>query len=145
MFKPNIKSCFKIVSVPSTRRSSVLGGYRTRNRRNPHRVPTSLQSSSISLCFRFGLTSADSGLILSSYNIASTIIIPIVGYVGGRGIKPLWIGIGIAIMGMGCLLFSFPHFITPTYEITPDSVISELVCVSNLSAPTLPPENDYVK
>ena len=41
-----------------------------------------------------------------------------VSYLGGRGTgaKPVWIGAGIALMGLGALLFSTPHFSASSYS-----------------------------
>lgn len=60
---------------------------------------------------RFGIRSTDTGLIASSYDIASFICLLPVSYLGGRGSgsKPRWIGAGMAVMGLGSLIFSLPH------------------------------------
>lgn len=61
------------------------------------------------------------------YDVATCICIPLVTYVGGHGNKPLWIGWGIMIMGIGTIVFSMPHYFAPTYSIT----IGELDCIGN--------------
>jgi len=67
---------------------------------------------------RFGIRSTETGFIANSYDIASFLCLLPVSYLGGRGTgtKPVWIGSGIVIMGLGSLLFSLPHFITPQYR-----------------------------
>jgi len=67
---------------------------------------------------RFRIKSSDSGFIANSYDIASFLCLLPVSYMGGRGCgsKPAWIGVGVAIMGLGSLLFSLPHFLTETYS-----------------------------
>lgn len=65
---------------------------------------------------RFGLQSFESGLITSSLDVAGSIATLVTSYVGGTGHKPLWIGCGILIMGVGSLIFSLPHFIAPMYS-----------------------------
>jgi len=67
---------------------------------------------------RFGIRSTDTGFIANSYDIASFLCLLPVSYLGGRGIgtKPVWIGAGLAIMGLGSLLFSLPHFVVPPYH-----------------------------
>lgn len=44
--------------------------------------------------------------------------LPIVTYTGGRGHRPLWLGWGVFIMGLGSIVFSLPHFLAPTYAIS---------------------------
>lgn len=66
---------------------------------------------------RFGIRSTETGFIANSYDIASFLFLLPVSYLGGRGSgsKPVWIGAGIALMGCGSLLFSFPHFSAPSF------------------------------
>jgi organic anion transporter 4A len=67
---------------------------------------------------RFGIRSTETGFIANSYDIASFLCLLPVSYLGGRGTgtKPVWIGAGLVIMGLGALLFSLPHFATPEYR-----------------------------
>lgn len=62
---------------------------------------------------RFGLRSSQTGLVASGYDIASFVCLVPVTYFGGRNgaSKPRWIGIGMALMGIGSLVFSLPHFL----------------------------------
>ena len=64
---------------------------------------------------RFSLRSSDSGLIASSYDIASTICLIPVTYFGGIGSKPRWLGLGIVLMGLGSFVFAIPHYTTCLY------------------------------
>lgn len=66
---------------------------------------------------RFGLQSAQSGIIASSYDIGSLIIMIPVSYMGGRGSssKPRWIAGGLLCMGLGSLVWTLPHFSTDPY------------------------------
>ena len=54
---------------------------------------------------RFGLKSAHSGMIASSYDIGSMLAMIPVSYLGGRrgASKPKWIGAGLICMGLGSL------------------------------------------
>ncbi|XP_039273771.2 solute carrier organic anion transporter family member 4A1-like [Styela clava] len=70
---------------------------------------------------RFSLQSSETGLIASSYDIGTCFSLLFVTYVGGRGHKPLWLGWGTMLMGVGSIIFALPHFIAPSY-IIPDSV-----------------------
>ena len=64
---------------------------------------------------RFDLTSKQSGIIASSYNIASVICLIPVSYFGGLGHKPHWLSLGVMIMGLGSFIFALPHFLTGLY------------------------------
>ncbi|KAM9296206.1 solute carrier organic anion transporter family member 4A1 [Gastrophryne carolinensis] len=66
---------------------------------------------------RFDLHSYHSGLIASSYDIASCTCLTFVSYFGGSGHKPRWVGWGVLIMGIGSLLFALPHFTTGEYKV----------------------------
>uniref|UniRef100_A0A0K2VBA2 Solute carrier organic anion transporter family member n=1 Tax=Lepeophtheirus salmonis TaxID=72036 RepID=A0A0K2VBA2_LEPSM len=66
---------------------------------------------------RFHLSSRETGIIASSYDFGSTLCVIPLSYLGGRfgSSKPRYIALGLAIMGMGSLIFSLPHFITGYY------------------------------
>ena len=66
---------------------------------------------------RFDIESADAGLIASCYDIAAVICLIPVGYFGGHGSKPRWLGFGALIMGVGAFVFALPHFTTGLYEL----------------------------
>nr|XP_039256753.1 solute carrier organic anion transporter family member 4A1-like isoform X1 [Styela clava]XP_039256754.1 solute carrier organic anion transporter family member 4A1-like isoform X1 [Styela clava] len=77
---------------------------------------------------RFHLRSSETGFIASCYEIGVCISIPIVTYIGGRGHRPIWLGWGIFIIGVGAIVFSLPHFIAPTYTIIN---VNTFVCDQN--------------
>ena len=85
------------------------------------------------MVYRFGIRSTETGFIANSYDIASFLFLLPVSYLGGRGTgsKPVWIGAGIGIMGLGSLLFSFPHFSAQSF-----SGGSELVSLCNVTRNT---------
>eukprot|EP00092_Neocalanus_flemingeri_P074323 GFUD01091869.1.p1 GENE.GFUD01091869.1~~GFUD01091869.1.p1 ORF type:complete len:690 (-),score=109.23 GFUD01091869.1:36-2105(-) len=66
---------------------------------------------------RFGLQSTQSGIIASSYDIGSLIIMIPVSYLGGKAgaSKPRWIAGGMLVMGLGSLVWTLPHFSTEAY------------------------------
>ena len=68
--------------------------------------------------FRFELSSTEAGLIASCYDIAGSIAILFVTYVGGNGHKPQWIGWGMFLIGLSGVVFSLPHFVAPPYIFT---------------------------
>ena len=67
---------------------------------------------------RFGLKSAETGIIASSYDIGSLIVMVPVSYFGGRlgASKPRFISLGLMCMGLGSLVWTLPHFATPVYS-----------------------------
>ncbi|XP_023328222.1 solute carrier organic anion transporter family member 4A1 isoform X2 [Eurytemora carolleeae] len=67
---------------------------------------------------RFGLQSTQTGLIASSYDIGSLLVMVPVSYLGGKSgsSKPRWIATGLLVMGIGSLIWSIPHFTTPPYS-----------------------------
>ena len=65
---------------------------------------------------RFSLTSQQTGFISSFYDIASLLLLIPVGYFGGRGSKPRWLGIGGFVSAIGCIVFASPHFLSGLYE-----------------------------
>lgn len=69
---------------------------------------------------RFCLRSSQTGLVASGYDIASFVCLVPVTYFGGRAgaSKPRWIGVGMAVMGIGSLVFSLPHFLVGAYRAT---------------------------
>lgn len=69
---------------------------------------------------RFGLRSSQTGLVASGYDIASFLCLVPVTYFGGRAgaSKPRWIGGGMALMGLGSLVFAMPHFMVSQYRAT---------------------------
>lgn len=67
---------------------------------------------------RFNLRSINSGMVSGGYDIASLLCLIPVTYFGGRpnACKPIWIGAGIIVMGIGSLIFASPHFLSnPPY------------------------------
>ena len=80
---------------------------------------------------RFALSSEEAGFILSTYNIASCIVIPVISYFGGKGNKPNWIGSGMALMGVGCLIFASPHFFAESYQVANVSTANQTTCFVN--------------
>ena len=68
---------------------------------------------------RFGLQSTQSGLIASSYDLGSLVVMVPVSYLGGRAgaSKPRWIAAGLVVMGLGSLAWTLPHWTTPPLEV----------------------------
>ncbi|KAF2357630.1 Organic anion transporter polypeptide OATP [Trinorchestia longiramus] len=67
---------------------------------------------------RFNLKSRSTGIIASSYDVASLLVVVPVSYLGSRpgASKPRWLGLGLILMGLGSFTFLLPHFAVPAYE-----------------------------
>lgn len=74
---------------------------------------------------RFEISSTESGTIASCYDIASVLCLIPVSYFGGRGRKPVYLAVGMFVLGLGSFIFSMPHFTTPLYQVGQDD---GLVC-----------------
>ena len=74
---------------------------------------TSVVLSSIERRYKF--TSTMTGLIASTFDITVVLGIVPVSYFGGRGHKPIWVGVGAIIHGVGAIVFSLPHFVGGQY------------------------------
>ncbi|XP_024895639.1 solute carrier organic anion transporter family member 4A1, partial [Pteropus alecto] len=81
---------------------------------------------------RYDLHSYESGLVASTYDLAACLCLAFVGYFGGRGHKPRWLGWGVLTMGVGSLVFALPHFAVGPYEAEGDAGVS--ACPANRSA-----------
>lgn len=82
---------------------------------------------------RFEITSTESGTIASCYDIASVICLIPISYFGGRGLKPLYVGVGIFVLALGSFTFSLPHFTTSVYKV---SNSEEVLCNHGSNATT---------
>lgn len=92
---------------------------------------------------RFALTSSQTAWILASYEIAGVPALLVVGYFGSILRRPVWIGAGLIVLGIGLGMYSIPHFAAPPYRYSGDSIN---VCVEtawNKSSEnaSLPPNN----
>jgi organic anion transporter 4A len=93
-----------------------------------------LNVSISSLEKRFDLKSTDTGIIVSSYDIASLLSLIPVTYFGGIGNKPRWLGFGIIIMGLGSFVFAIPHFTTGLYQYDTSGDLNVCGSTANTSA-----------
>uniref|UniRef100_A0A1E1X5A7 Solute carrier organic anion transporter family member n=1 Tax=Amblyomma aureolatum TaxID=187763 RepID=A0A1E1X5A7_9ACAR len=64
---------------------------------------------------RFQLRSSESGLVASGYDIASFLLLAPISYFGGSRSKPLFVGVGCLVLGLGAFVFSLPHFLAGSY------------------------------
>ncbi|KAL8561510.1 hypothetical protein ACOMHN_057204 [Nucella lapillus] len=66
---------------------------------------------------RFELSSTESGIIASCYDIAAVLCLIPLTYFGGRGRKPVYLAVGMVVLGIGSFVFSIPHFTDGLYEV----------------------------
>ncbi|XP_072175384.1 solute carrier organic anion transporter family member 4A1-like [Diadema setosum] len=74
---------------------------------------------------RYNFPSVRTGFISSSFDFTVMIIIVFVTYVGERGHKPMWLGIGAFIFACGSFLFASPQFTTGPYMIYGEEIHSD--------------------
>jgi len=93
---------------------------------------------------RFGLSSSQTAWIASSYEIAGAPAVLIIGYLGSTLRRPVWIGGGLIMLGIGFFVYSIPHFAAPPYRYSESGDFSN-VCVQtafNSSTNDSLPAND---
>jgi len=76
---------------------------------------------------RFGLSSSQSAWIAATYEVAGAPALLVIGYLGSTLRRPVWIGGGLLILGIGFGIYSIPHFVAPTYRYA-DSGDSNNMC-----------------
>ncbi|XP_054930402.2 solute carrier organic anion transporter family member 4A1-like [Dermacentor andersoni] len=67
---------------------------------------------------RYQLKGYESGMILSSNDVASCLTMLPVAFLATQRNKPLFIGYGIATMGLGNLVVAMVHFLSPSYQLS---------------------------
>ncbi|XP_057625237.1 solute carrier organic anion transporter family member 1A5-like isoform X2 [Chionomys nivalis] len=96
---------------------------------------------------QFNIPTSVVGLINGSFEIGNLLLIIFVSYFGRKLHRPIMIGAGCVVMGVGCFLISLPHFLMGRYEyekmISPSSNLSSnsFLCSGNRSQ-TLTPTPD---
>ena len=92
---------------------------------------------------RFALSSSQTAWIAASYEIAGAPSILIIGYFGSTLRRPVWIGAGLLMMGIGFGVYSVPHFAAAPYRYSESGDLSNLCSVWNSSTnSSLPAVND---
>ena len=81
---------------------------------------------------RFGLSSSQTAWIIASYEIAGVPALLVIGYLGSTLRRPVWIGAGIVMLGVGFGVYSVPHFAAPPYSYV-ESGDSSNLCVETAS------------
>lgn len=80
---------------------------------------------------RFQLRSSESGLVASGYDIASFLLLAPISYFGGTRSKPLFVGVGCLVLGLGAFVFSLPHFLAGSYAFSTEDERESLCAAAN--------------
>jgi len=71
---------------------------------------------------RFALASSQTAWVAASYEIAGAPALLLIGYFGSTLRRPVWIGAGLILLGIGFGIYSIPHFAAPPYRYSGDSI-----------------------
>lgn len=82
---------------------------------------------------RFQLRSSESGLVASGYDIASFLLLAPISYFGGTRSKPLFVGVGCLVLGLGAFVFSLPHFLAGSYAFSTEDERESLCVAANVT------------
>lgn len=69
-----------------------------------------------SLQKEFYLSSRETGVYVSVYDIGSLCSSILISFAATRGSKPKWIAFGMVMLFLGCMINVLPHFIKPDYS-----------------------------
>jgi len=70
---------------------------------------------------RFALASSRTAWIAATYEIVGVPVLLVIGYFGSTIRRPVWIGAGLVVLGIGFGVYSIPHFVAPAYRYSGDS------------------------
>jgi len=70
---------------------------------------------------RFALASSQTAWIMATYEIVGAPALLVIGYFGSTLRRPVWIGGGLIMLGIGFGIYSIPHFVAPVYRYSGDS------------------------
>ena len=88
-----------------------------------------------SLQKEFFLTSRETGIYVSVYDIGSLISTIFVSFASARGSKPRWIAFGLVCLFLGCMIDIVPHFIRPDPN---ESSLEEAAAVAGSNRSMMP-------
>ncbi len=66
-----------------------------------------------SLQKEFYLSSRETGIYVSVYDIGSLVSSVVISFAAARGSKPRWISFGMVMLFIGCMVNVLPHFLKP--------------------------------
>ena len=85
---------------------------------------------------RFGLHSSQTAWIAASYRIAAAPALLVIGYLGSSLRRPVWIGGGLIMLGIGFGVYSIPHFASPPYRYSESGDFSNLCVQTTFNSST---------
>lgn len=92
--------------------------------------------STVEKTFKF--PSSVTGIILAGNDLAQIFFSVCISYYGNKGSRPRWVGAGMLMNALGCLLSALPHFVWgPDQQDIADAVTASLLASSNSSAADL--------
>ncbi|XP_013386910.1 solute carrier organic anion transporter family member 4A1-like [Lingula anatina] len=80
---------------------------------------------------RFQLTSTQTGIISSSYDMGTVPALCVIAIIGRRTNRPRFIAAGLTLVAIATFMFSLGHFTTGRYVSTAASSVDENICVLN--------------
>lgn len=67
---------------------------------------------------RYGLTSSQTGFMVTAHHIGGLVVVVGVSYLGARGHKPHYLALGTFVVGIGSFLFLLPQLISDVFDYT---------------------------
>ncbi|XP_065898056.1 solute carrier organic anion transporter family member 4A1-like isoform X2 [Dysidea avara] len=77
---------------------------------------------------QYKFSSTQLGMLPSTFDIVTVLVVLFVSYFGGKRYKPKLLGVGCFIQGIGALVFAIPQFVTEDYKIGKDANLSLEEC-----------------
>ncbi|XP_067940411.1 solute carrier organic anion transporter family member 4C1-like [Watersipora subatra] len=115
----NVKSYLVIVSLCSIMQGFVVNGINNVNISSYER--------------RYLLSSKSAGFVASCYDVSAGLTVLFVGYFGGIGHQPRYLGSGVASIALGSFVMTLAHFSAPPYEPGYESVICDIAGANSSS------------
>ena len=80
---------------------------------------------------RFALSSSQTAWIAATYEIAGAPVLLIIGYLGLKLRRPIWMGSGLVIVCIALFIYTIPHFAASPYRYADSSDNSSNLCVQS--------------
>jgi len=81
---------------------------------------------------RFALASSKTAWVAASYEIAGAPALLLIGYFGSTLRRPVWIGAGLVLLGIGFGIYAIPHFAAGAYRYSSGDSIN--LCVTETAS-----------
>ena len=85
---------------------------------------------------RFGLTSTQTGILVSTWEVVGTPFVLFVSYIGTVGHRMRLLAFGVFMGSLGCFVYATPHFLSGVYHMNQHSkgAKTELLCPNTLNS-----------